>query len=211
MKIKKIISVFLLSTMLFVVFANIEPVLADAVTDEIVVNLTVDSGISITSPADVTMSNMGTSINTSTGYAVWNVKTNDPGGYTLAVKASTSPAMRNGTNSFFDYTEATPGTPDAWSVDSGTWEFGFSALGTDVESEYGTGQTTCDNGVASSTVNSSLNFEGFTTSDETIATRSATTTTSGIDTRVCFAAGQNGVYAPAGLYQATITGTATTI
>ena len=204
-------SIPLLVIVLLITFSVFEPAKVGAVSDEIIVELTVQSGISITSPNDVTMSDMGTAVNTSTGFAVWNVKTNDPDGYTLAVKASTSPALRNGSNSFADYTEALAGTPDTWSVDSGTFEFGFSALGTDVEVEYGTGQTTCDDGAASSTVNTNLKFEGFTTSDETVATRSATTTTAGVDTRVCFAAEQNGVYAPAGLYQATITATATVI
>lgn len=198
-------------------FANFEPQVVGAQTDsdEIIVNLTVESGISITSPNDVTMSNMGTAVNVSTGWAVWNVKTNDTDGYTLAVKASTTPAMRNGVDSFDDYSEGTPGEPDTWSVDSGKVEFGFSALGTDVvnvnSDEYAaTGQTVCDGG-SSSTVNATLKYEGFTTSDETVATRSSTTTTSGIDTRVCFAAEQNGVYAASGLYQATITATATAL
>jgi hypothetical protein len=198
------------------VFAGVEPsqVGAASANDQIIVNLTVDSGISITSPSDVTMSNMGTAVNTSTGWAIWNVKTNDPAGYTLGVKASTTPAMRNAQNSFADYTESTPGTPQTWSVSSAV-EFGFSGIGTDVTNvntdQYAaTGQSTCDS-VASSTINSTLKFLGFETSDQTLATRSSTTTTSGVDTRICFAAEQNGVYAAAGLYQATITATATTL
>jgi hypothetical protein len=193
-----------------------EPARINAVTDDVIVNLTVDSGISITSPADVTMSNIGTSVNTSTGSAVWNVKTNDADGYTLAVKASTNPALQSGSNSFLDYTEATPGTPDTWSIDSNTIQFGFSGIGTDVQNvntdQYAaSGQTVCDNGSASSTVNSTIKFLGFQTTDQTLATRSATTTTAGVDTRICFAAGQNGVYAPSGTYQATITATALVI
>ena len=201
----------------FVGYAFLEPASVGAATDtdSIIVNLTVDDGISITSPADVTMSTMGISANSSTGWAVWNVKTNAPLGYELAVKASAAPAMVSGSNSFDDYTEASAGTPDAWSVDSGKFEFGFSALGTDVvnvnSDEYGaTGQTACDSG-ASSTPNASLKYEGFTTADEVIASRAATTTTDGVDTRICFAAGQNGVFTPAGAYSATITATATTL
>lgn len=209
------ISVILISSFFIAGFAVVEPNTVNAVSDEIIVNLTVESGISITSPADVTMSNMGTAVNVSTGWAVWNVKTNDPDGYTLGVKATTSPAMRNGVSSFADYTEATPATPQAWSV-SNAVEFGFSGLGTDVinvntDQYAATGQTTCDNGSASSTVNATLRFLGFETSDQTLASRAATTTTSGVDTRVCFAAEQNGVYADAGLYQATIVATATAL
>ena len=201
--------------LLIVGFAGAEPQVVGAVSDEVIVNLTVESGISITSPADVTMSNMGTAVNTSTGWAIWNVKTNDPDGYTLAVKATTSPAMRNGVSSFADYTEATPATPDTWSVSSAV-EFGFSGLGTDVvnvgSDQYAaTGQTVCDDGAASSTINTTLKFLGFETSDQTLASRAATTTTSGIDTRICFAAEQAGVYADAGLYQASIVATATAL
>lgn len=213
----KSVSISLLSLSLVLSgFAYVEPNKASAVTDEVVVNLTVTSGISITSPSDVTMSALSVSVNASTGSAVWNVKTNDGDGYTLAVKASASPAMVSGADSFLDYTEASAGVPDLWSVDSGNVEFGFSGIGTDVQNdnsdEYGaSGQTVCDNGVASSTVNASLKYEGFTISDETLATRSSSTTTSGVDTRICFAAEQNGVYATAGAYSATITATATTL
>lgn len=211
----QLLSVALAALLIITGFAALEPSTVDAVSDEIIVNLTVESGISITSPADVTMSNMGTAVNVSTGWAIWNVKTNDPDGYTLGVKASTSPAMRNGISSFADYTEATPATPETWSVTNAV-EFGFSGLGTDVvnvntDQYAATGQTTCDNGVASSTVNSTIKFLGFETSDQTLASRGGTTTTSGVDTRICFAAEQDGVYADAGLYQATITATATAL
>lgn len=218
--IQKIGTSIMVIAVAFVGYAFLEPTSVGAQvsdTDTIIVNLTIDDGISITSPADVTMSTMGISANSSTGWAVWNVKTNAPGGYTLGVKASASPAMTDGgTNSFADYTETSAGVPDTFAVDAGEFEFGFSAIGVDVENvnsdEYGaTGQTTCDVGASSSTVNANLNFEGFTTSDEIIATRTATTTTAGVDTRICFAAGQNGVFTPAGAYTATITATATTL
>lgn len=200
----------------FIGFVSLEPSSTSAVTDDVVVNLTVTSGISITSPADVTMSPLSVTTNTSTGHAIWNVKTNDTDGYTLAVKASASPAMVSGGDSFADYTEAVAGTPDAWSVNASTYEFGFSALGSDVVNvntdEYAaTGVTTCDDGAASTTINTTLKWEGFTTSDETIATDSDPTPTAGVDTRICFAAEQNTVYAPSGAYSATITATATAL
>lgn len=213
---KNILNVVSLTMIVFLMVTMFEPVVTQAVDDVIVVSLTVDSGISITSPADVVMSNIGTGIDNSTGGATWNVKSNDPDGYTLNVKASTAPAMVSGGNSFADYTETTPGTPQAWSVDSGTSEFGFSGFGTDVAKvntdQYGaTGQTACDNGSASSTVNATLKYLGFTTSGQLLATRTGTTSTAGIDSKICFAAGQNAAYAPSGLYQATITATALAI
>jgi hypothetical protein len=214
--IKSFIKIIALTLVVVISVSVFEPAKINAVEDTILVNLEVDSGISITSPPDVTMSNLGTSVNTSTGSAVWNVKTNDADGYNLSVRATATPALVSGTNSFLDYTEATPGTPDTWSIDASTIQFGFSGIGTDVENvntdQYAaSGQTVCDDGASSSTVNTTIKFLGFETSNQLLATRSATTTTSGVDTRICFAAGQNGVYAPSGLYQATIIATALAI
>jgi hypothetical protein len=217
--IKKLTTSIMMLTVAFGGYAFLEPSTVGAATDtdQIIVNLTVDDGISITSPADVNMSTMGISANTSTGWAVWNVKTNAPAGYELDVIASATPAMQSGSDSFADYTEATPGDPDTFAVDAGEFEFGFSALGVDVENvgsdKYGaSGQTVCDDGSSSSTVNTNLNFEGFEgATNKIIASRAATTTTDGVDTRICFAAGQNGVFTPAGSYSATITATATTL
>ena len=207
-----IVAIFLLTVAAF------EPDITNAVEvqDTVLVNLQVDEGISITTPPDVTMSNMGTTLNNSTGSAVWNVKTNAAGGYELFVKATTSPALVSGSNSFADYTEAVAGTPDNFSVNAGSFEFGFSGIGADVQNvlsdQYAaTGVTTCDDGAASSTVNTNLKFLGFETDNQLLARKTSTTTTSGVDSKICFAAGQNGVFAPSGVYQATITATAVTL
>jgi hypothetical protein len=197
------------------VYAAFEPEAVNAVTtvsDTVLVNLTVDSSISITSPADATMSpNIDVSNNSSIASTAWNVKTNDPDGYTLSIKnASTAPALKNlsGGANFADYTEAVPGTPETWSVDSGTFQFGYSAYGTDVNTTtYGTGASCGSSGTPLVT----LKYRHASTTNVVAATRSATTTTTGVDTNVCWAAGQNGVFAPAGTYQATITATATVI
>jgi hypothetical protein len=210
--IKKIVSLTLISLFsLQVFYVAIEPSVASAVTanDSIIVTLTVDEGITITSPADVTMSpNIGVSADGSIGSAVWTVKTNVAAGYTLAVKAGASPALVSGGNSFADYTEAVAGTPEVWSVPGGAKEFGYSAFGTDVStSEYGTGASCGSAGAPTGT----SKYEGFETSDNTIATRASVTPTTGIATTVCFAAEQDTIYAAAGTYTATITATATTL
>jgi len=56
-----------------------------------------------------------------------------------------------------------------------------------------------------------MKYKGFTTSNAVITSQATPTTPSGIDTTVCFAAAQNGVYAPSGTYTANITATATEI
>lgn len=195
------------------VFILAEPTIINAVTDDVIVNLTVDSGISITSPADVTLgaTNMGIAVDNAIGSATWNVKTNDPDGYLLTIKnAGTAPAMKGagGIGNFANYTETVSNTPDLWSVDAGTYQFGYSVRGADVNiSTYGTG-VNCGTG---NTPSATLKYRHASTSEITAATRSSTTTTAGIDTTACFAAGQNGVYAAAGSYSATITATATTL
>jgi hypothetical protein len=194
-----------------IIYFTAEPTIIDAATasDPVVVTLTVDSGITITSPADVTMApNMGVAANGSIGSATWNVKTNHATGYTLAVKASASPALVSGGNSFADYTETTPSTPEVWSVASGAKEFGYSAYGTDTSTTtWGTSASCGAAGVPAA----AQKYVGFETTDNTISTRNTVTLTTGVDTTVCFAAEQDTVYAPSGVYTATITATATEI
>jgi hypothetical protein len=176
------------------------------VPDDIVVNLTVNAGITITATVDpVTMApELSLAVHQAYGRSSFVVVTNDPGGYALTVHASTNPALASGTDSFVDYTEASAGVPETWTVASGAKEFGFSVYGTDRDSKYGTGN--CDSaGIPSG----SLLYEGFHTSPIQVATRTATTPFAGIETFICFRAQQNGVYASEGLYTATITGTAT--
>lgn len=211
------IALALIPSLLFIGFAYVEPswVTAATDTDNVTVTLTVNEEISISDGANVTMApNIGVSTNTSVGTTTWSVITNANAGYTLSVAASQSPALQSVGDQFLDYTEATPGTPDIWSVDSGNIEFGFSAVGTDVETEYddastnGSDETICP--VVGTLGATDHGFEGFTTSNESIASRSATTTAAGITTTLCLAAEQNGVLAPSGTYTATITATAAT-
>lgn len=207
--IKKIFTTSLISLIFVQLFyMYMEPAIASAisVTDNVIVTLTVDSGITITSPADVTMApNMGTVANSSIGTAVWNVKTNRATGYTLGVQASTAPALVNGGIFFADYQIT---APTVWSLPATSYQFGYSAFGTHVNSTtWGTGANCGSAGVPLAT----LKYKGFTATTSQIATFNGVTTPAGVDSTVCFAAGQNGVYAPSGVYTATITATATEI
>lgn len=191
-------------------YSAIEPEVAHALsdTDEVIVTLTVDAGISITDAADTAMSrNLGVTANEAIATSTWNVKTNNAAGYTLGVRATTSPAMRNGTNNILDYTPTVAATPETWSVTNGA-EFGFSAFGTDVSSGTWGATTNCG---AAHTPNPTLKYRDFDTSDITIGTRSSTTTTAGVDSTVCYAVEQDTFYIPSGVYQATIVATATAL
>ncbi len=209
----KSISLSLIITlMLSLGYVAIEPALTEAATanDTVIITLNVDAGISITSPADTSMStSLGVSANTAVATTTWNVKTNSAGGYTLGLQASTNPAMQTGGGITID-DFATSSGPQLWSVSSGNAKFGFSVYGTDVSSaKWGAG-TSCT-GAATSTVSTVLKYSGFYTTATTTAQRTSTTTTAGIDTTVCYAVEQNGFYIPSGLYTATITATATTL
>lgn len=213
---KKIVGLSLIVTMMLVVGGMyFEPNLVNAVqaTDSVVVTLQVDTGITITSPADTVMSTaLGAAVNTAIATTTWNVKTNNVLGYALTVAASTNPAMRVSPTQYVN-NFATTTTPELWStIPNGRAEFGYSAFGTDVNTTtYGTptGGVSCG---ATSTPSTSLKYRGFTTSPSpTIATRAATTTTSGVDTTICYAVEQKGVYIDSGSYTATITATATTL
>jgi len=191
-------------------YSAIEPEVAYALSanDQVIVTLTVDAGISITDSANTSMSrNLGVTADTAIATSTWNVKTNNAAGYTLGVRATTTPAMRNATNNILDYTPAVVATPETWSVTNGA-EFGFSAVGTDVST--GTWGPTGSCGSAH-VPSASLNYRDFDTTDITIASRAATTTTAGIDTSVCYAVEQDTFYIPSGVYQATIVATATAL
>lgn len=209
---KKVIIGFLILTLLTPFSFLGENTFAANATDDVVVTLDVTTGITISDGAAVTMApNIGIASNSSIGSSSWNVKTNAALGYTLAVKADASPALRvlaTPANNFADYTEAVAGTPEVWSVASGAKEFGYSAYGTDTSTvTWGTSLSCGAAGVPAV----AQNYVGFSTLDKTIATRSTVTPTTGIDTTICFAAEQDTVYAPSGTYNATITATATTL
>lgn len=212
MNLNKKIMIVSISLPLFF-FAQFYPIFETAnaatATDNVIVTLDVTTGITISNGADVTMvPNIGVVSDGSIGSSSWVVKTNATNGYTLAVKASSSPALVSGINSFADYTEASLGVPEPWSISVGAKEFGFSAYGTDTAT--GTWGTSVSCGAAGVPAGSQ-NYVGFQTSDKTIATRATVTPTAGVTTNICFAAAQNGVYAASGTYTAIITATATTL
>ncbi len=209
--IKKVFSASIITLLLVqMVYIAVEPstvIAASNLSDSAVITLNVDAGISITSPADATMSAIAIGTNTSIGTAQWTVVTNNTIGYKLDVKASASPALVSGVNSFADYTETSAGVPETWSVASLAKEFGYSAWGTNTVTGTWGAAGTCGSG---STI-PAMKYEGFAITDRTIATAAVPTAYAGVATNICFAAEQNGTFAPSGTYTATITATATTL
>ncbi|NTW48078.1 MAG: hypothetical protein HGA48_04055 [Candidatus Yonathbacteria bacterium] len=203
-------SATIMALMLTLVYPALEPVIVRAqVTDTVVVTQTVDAGIAISSPSDITMTHLSTTQNSAVGSATWTVTTNNQAGYTLDVHASTDPALQSGSEQFTDYTETSAGVPEVWNVVS-AYEFGFSAYGTHVPAAWDTNTATdCIEGANVPGVD--LRWLGFNgTTDIEVASSSSETGTSGIASTICVATEQDGVFAPSGVYTATITATATT-
>jgi len=208
---KKIFAIVLMIVIMFQAYFISETVMATGVTatDNVIVTLTVDEGITISDGLNVTMvPNIGVASDGSIGSSSWIVRTNSTAGYILAVKASTAPALKSGVNAFEDYTEVVGGTPEVWSVPPGSKEFGYSAYGTDTNSTTWGAAANCG---AAGLPNAGQKYVGFSTTDKTIATRATVTATTGITTNICFAAEQDTLYAASGVYTATITATATTL
>ena len=228
---KKTLSIVLAIVIILQIYFLAEPVTAVDDTDGVEVTLTVDSGITISNGDNVIMDpTLGITANSSIGSSAWTVKTNNRTGYTLAVKADTNPALKSPENNTFeDYTEAsgtcsdlsyttratclsaskiwTP-VPEAWDVVSGAKEFGYSAYGDNTSTATWGTSLSCGSAGAPAT---SQYYAGFTTSNNVIATKGEPTTTSGVETTICFAAEQDTIYAPSGTYTATITATAATL
>ena len=166
--------------------------------------------ISITSPTDVTMApNIGgVSGGTGNGQAAWTVTTDSSGGYSLDIKASSTPAMQSGANSFANYTLAVAGTPDyTWSIAPAASEFGFTPEGNDIISKFkDNGADACNTG---SNDTADKCWSNFSISYENIASSSDPNHPGGTATTVKFQA-ESGVshLQEEGSYQATIIVTA---
>lgn len=198
-----IISILSLTSALYL-GSNI--VFAATASDSVVVTLTVDAGIAISDSADTSLSpNISMANNSAIGESTWTVTTNNLTGYSLTVRASTNPAMKNASSSISDATT----TASTWSVASGTAQFGFSAHGSDVVTATWGTDSSCGSAGAPS---ASLKYSGFTTSESsTVATSNTTTGYAGTATTVCYAAEQKAYFIPSGVYTATVTATAVTI
>lgn len=177
-------------------------------SDDVLVTLTVDEGISISVGNDVIMDPLSVSLLTSIGSSSWTVTTNSHAGYELAVKANADPALVNADGDFFtDYTETVADTPELWSVADGDYEFGYSVYGPDsLDATWGA-LDTC----GTATVPGGNKYIGTEIVDKVIATKADPTNPDGVTTTICFAAEQNGIFAPSGTYTTTITATATTL
>jgi len=104
--------------------------------------------LAISLPDDVTMSPaiLGLTGGVSNGSATWTVITDDPAGYSLSIKASTTPALKNNDASFADYTPSGSDPDYEWSVNSTDSEFGFTVEGEDIVNKFRDNGNICNAG-----------------------------------------------------------------
>jgi hypothetical protein len=200
-------------------FVVVEPTLSRAIEDQFVVTQTITSEISFsTTAADVAMTPSlgGLTGGTSNGTTTVVVLTNDTAGYTMTVKASSSPAMQGDvtTDSIADYTPATAGIPDyAYSVPSGE-EFGYTVLASttsDLAQKFlDNGSNTCNTG-SSDTSGAASCWYGLSTTATSTIVRTSATAASGSTSSLVFKLTVNaGSSVEEDTYTATTTLTATT-
>jgi hypothetical protein len=165
-----------------------------------------DGSISISAPSDISLTNLSTSQNSAVGSTTWTVFTDHYSGFTLSVSASQYDALRTATSTRF--TDLASTTPTFWSV-SNSYKFGFSIRGADVNTSIFGSDTDCINTI--NVPSATLKWRGFaSTTPIAVASTSNVTSSPGTDITLCVATEQNGVFAPSGIYTATITATAVT-
>ncbi len=207
---------FFLTLTLALAFVVIEPTLSRAVEDQFTVTQSITSEIAfLTGANNVTMNGSiaGVTGGTSYGTTTAIVTTNNAAGYTMTIKASSSPAMQADSQggSISDYSPAVTGVPDyAYSAaGAGTHKFGFS-VSASTTAELATkfkdnGSNTCNTGSAD-TGGSGSCWMGLSTSATSTIVSSSETTASGSTSSVYF---RVSVGSNSGLAQDTYTATAT--
>jgi len=124
------------------------------------------SSIAVSAPASVTLPAIGGIVGGSTSAtADLKVITDSPGGYELKVRATTSPALSSGKDSFADYSAGSSADFD-FQIASSESAFGYTPEGTDVADEFLDDGTNCGTGSRDS---QSACWRGFGTTDRVIA------------------------------------------
>jgi hypothetical protein len=195
---KKLISLVSIASFLVVMvgYPAVEPSISKAITDSFLVNLTVTGEISWSiQAADVTMAGSlpGITGGTSTGSTKFGVLTNNNTGYTVALKATSTPAMQGLTQggTIANYTPVAAGVPD-FSFDTSTMgttgEFAYTLSASttaDMDASFKDNASACNVG-STDTGGSASCWLNASTSDETILNRSSETTSSGENTTIYF-------------------------
>jgi len=164
--------------------------------------------LSMTTASDVTLTPSIPSVGggTGNGSTAVTVTTDDTLGYSLYIKASSSPALVTTGDSFADYTPAGANPDLSFSVAAGASEFALSPEGTDIATKYRDNGAACNVGVLDT---ADACWAPLTTSNDLIAGRASGNFPGGTVTTLKFRA-QSGAshIQTAGSYTATTTLTA---
>jgi hypothetical protein len=140
------------------------------------------------------------------GSTAVHVATNNAAGYTLSIRASSSPALVSGANSFADYTPAGSAPDFVFAVPAASAEFAFSAEGTDIVGRFRDNGALCGTGSGDTAL---ACWDALQTVNAFIASSTSANFPGGATTTLRFRA-ESGTsnLQPAGLYTATTTVTA---
>ncbi len=138
------------------------------------------------------------------GTASWTVITDNPAGYTMSIRASTSPALASGANSFANYTPA-GAVPDlVFNTPAASARFGFTPEGTDIVQRFKDDGLACD--IMGGGDTALACWDVLSVAPQTIATRLLSNHPAGTVTSVRFRAASDAANVqPAGSYAATTT------
>lgn len=169
------------------------------------------STLTISAPADVTLSPAisDTDGGTADGSATWTVITDNAAGYSLTIKASVSPALVSGGDSFADYSPVGAAPDFIFGVDASESAFAYSPEGTDLADNFKDDGLACNTG-SSDTADAC--WDGLSTGATMIAQAGSSNDPVGTETTVKFRAAAGASKSqPGGSYQAVITVTATAL
>lgn len=147
-----------------------------------------DTYVTVSSPADVAMSPGidGVAGGASNGSASWTVVTNNAAGYSLSIRALTSPALKSGSNGFSDYVPSHADPDFDWTLGTNESRFGFTPEGFDIVTKYRDNGAGCGVGSAD-TVEAC--WDGLSTANRVVARGTSPNELSGMATTLKFRAG----------------------
>ena len=160
--------------------------------------------IAISAPGNVTLSpNIPDVGGVANGLATWTVTTDNMAGYSMNIRASGTPALQSGINSFANYVTAGADPDFTFSTPLAASRFGFTPEGGDIVQRYKDNGSVCNSG---SSDTASACWAPLLTTPETIVNRATPNHPSGSATTVRFRAesGTSNVQ-PVGTYTATST------
>ncbi len=169
------------------------------------------SSITLSSPDDLTLSEINGLYGAATsGDIEWHVMTDNAAGYSLSVKAGGTPALSSSAGDFDDYSPSAAIPDYAWTVSASAAAFGYTVGGTDTATRFLDNGASCNQ--VGGTANASTCWDGFSTSNVTVASAASANSPAGATTTVTVKA-EVGASAnqAAGTYTATIIATATTL